>query len=1019
MADFNVVTISPENYEHSDLLHEWNEVLTDGFQCLGHEAVSTFNTFCDDRINVIFGAHLMTERQRHSIPSGSVIVNLEPLADTRNPADDIYIELLKNHVVWDYSKANVQFLRQRFGIQHAQYLPVSYSPRLSSHVGEQVEPDIDILFYGSINDRRRKLLERLSSAGLNVQVLVGVYGKARDEYIARSKVVLSIAFYEVKILESTRIMHALAHGRSVVAECYSDSDYDKRFDGAALMCSYDQLFSECIRLVSDEGARAELESRASGACDHLHIKNTLVGPLGAYSEDLQRLSSRQMCPDSCKEAEDIGEVMRLLLQRDDLFGAEAHAIQIIASTPADAEAWNVIGAAEAKRGNLDSALTAFKCVATLQPESAIALENLARVQLASGLVEDALIQFEAAFDLAPLSLRLGETYLDLLNREGRHQEVLTKGEALLAENPRSAVLMLFFARAFKGLEDVDTACRFYLAALALNPDNGEISTELSIYFFENGRIKDALAFYADAIERNEYDASAYHGLGTCYQFMGDFDTALECYEQVVRLEPDMPGTLRNLSYVYHVLQRPREAVQAIARVVALDPTDMLAAIQLAYYSKHICDWSNPIDPKLFSDFDVVKGASPFQVLSMVDDPLLQLELSRNFQVDQFVKYSRQPFSRRENKKIRVGFFGSDFHDHATMVLMSGLFREYDRDTFEFYVYSYGVKQSGAYRESLESQVDVFRNVLGATDKELHSIGITDNLDVAVDLKGFTSGGRLKPFEWGLAPIQVSYLGYPGTLGRDCFDYMIADEITVPPELQNGYSEKMMLMPYSYQPNVNQRQLHFIEDKRSDHGLPERGFVFCCFNNNYKISAAEFDIWMRLLRAADGSVLWLLDANPDAKKNLRLEAQKRGVSPDRLVFAPRAAIEDHLSRHQHADLFLDTFNVNAHTTATDSLWAGLPVLTLQGEQFAARVASSLLDAVGMPELITKSEQEYEGMALQIATDANFLKRLKAKLRDAKGKKPLFDTEAYARAFEALMIRAVSVEKRAGSEPRLAA
>lgn len=739
-----------------------------------------------------------------------------------------------------------------------------------------------------------------------------------------------------------------------------------------------------------------------------------VGQMDSSSSIDREVDAGRQGSDSLNES--IREMV-LLFDEGNLNDAEQRATDILAISPAVPEAWNLIGSIASQNDSLEEAETAFRCVVTLAPDSVTGHENLGRVLLASGRVDDALDSFARAFNLSPSSLSIGELLLDLLNRKGLHEKVLELGEPLLRDNPHSHSLMLSFARAFRGLEDINAACRFYLAAMALDPQRSETSTELSIYFFENGRIKDALTFYASALERDQYDTNAYHGLGTCYQFMGDFDTALECYEQVLQLQPDMPGTLRNLSYVYHVLQRPVESVQAIAKVVELEPSDIRAKVQLAYYRKHICDWSDPIDSNLFEDFEALSGASPFQVLPMTDHPILQRELSKNFQANHFDVRSEREFASRENLKIRVGFFGSDFHDHATLVLMSGLFREYDRTSFEFFVYSYGVKQTGAYREALESQVDVFRNLLGATDRELYSIALSDQLDVAIDLKGFTSGGRLKPFEWGLAPIQISYLGYPGTLGRSCFDYMIADDVTIPPSLQDGYSESIMVMPHSYQPNDNQRRLVFNEDKRADHGLPEQGFVFCCFNNNYKISAVEFDIWMRLLLAVEGSVLWLLDANTEAKENLRAEAKKRGVLPERLVFAPRASIEEHLSRHQHADLFLDTFNVNAHTTASDSLWAGLPVLTLQGKQFAARVASSLLHAAGMPELIAKTEQEYEEIALRIASEPKTLEQLQVRLRDSKEEKPLFDTRSYGRSFEALIKRSVVMKKSSDSVGRL--
>ena len=404
------------------------------------------------------------------------------------------------------------------------------------------------------------------------------------------------------------------------------------------------------------------------------------------------------------------------------------------------------------------------------------------------------------------------------------------------------------------------------------------------------------------------------------------------------------------------------------------------------------------------------------MLVMADDSKLQLDLSRHFQKRNSAQNAN--FTSRKDievkpsagRKLRVGFFGSDFHDHATLFLMSGFFREYDREGFEYFVYSYGVYKTGSLRQGVEKNVDVFRDVSGLTDPELVAIARDDDLDIAIDLKGFTNTGRLEPFERGIAPIQVSFLGYPGTLGRKTFDYMVADSHTIPAHLESSYDEKIMRMPYSYQPNDNQRALNFMQDHRSDHGLPESGFVFCCFNNSYKISAQEFDVWMRILREVDDSVLWLLEANEMVKQNLRVSAAAQGIDPDRLVFAARTSQEEHLSRHQHADLFLDTFRVNAHTTTSDALWAGVPVLTMQGEQFAARVASSLLSAVNLDELVVTDADAYAQLAIKIAGDAQYQKRLRAKLTDQKASLPLFDTKSYGRAFGLLIKKAFNLKEQ---------
>lgn len=271
-------------------------------------------------------------------------------------------------------------------------------------------------------------------------------------------------------------------------------------------------------------------------------------------------------------------------------------------------------------------------------------------------------------------------------------------------------------------------------------------------------------------------------------------------------------------------------------------------------------------------------------------------------------------------------------------------------------------------------------------------------EIAVDLKGFTLDERLAPFAYGLAPVQISYLGYPGSLGADFIDYIIADPIVIPEDQRPYYSEKVIYLPHSYQPNDDKRKIAETGTSRADFGLPKNAFVLCCFNNNYKISPREFDIWMRILSRVEGSVLWLLKTNQWVEQNLSKEAEQRGINASRLVFADKLPHSEHLARHKHADLFIDTFNYNAHTTASDALWAGLPVVTKQGSQFAARVSASLLWAVGLPELIVNTEAEYEALILELARDGSKLNAIKVKLAKNRLREPLFDTKQYTRHFE---------------------
>lgn len=313
--------------------------------------------------------------------------------------------------------------------------------------------------------------------------------------------------------------------------------------------------------------------------------------------------------------------------------------------------------------------------------------------------------------------------------------------------------------------------------------------------------------------------------------------------------------------------------------------------------------------------------------------------------------------------------------------------------------SFGPASQGEMRQRLIPAFDRFVDVRDYGDREVALLLRQWQIDIAIDLKGYTTSARPGILAHRPAPIQVNYLGYPGTMGVSHIDYILADKVVIPESDQHYYQEKIVYLPDTYQANDQKRQIATELPSRAELGLPENGFVFCCFNNNYKITPVLFDIWMRLLQQVPTSVLWLFENNPTVSRNLRQEAIKRGIVPERLVFAPAIKLDKHLSRIRQADLFLDTLPYNAHTTASDALWAGLPVLTCKGNTFAGRVAASLLSAIGLPELVTNSLAEYEALALHLATNPEVLAEIKTKLARNRDTHPLFDTKLFCRNIEA--------------------
>jgi protein O-GlcNAc transferase len=350
-------------------------------------------------------------------------------------------------------------------------------------------------------------------------------------------------------------------------------------------------------------------------------------------------------------------------------------------------------------------------------------------------------------------------------------------------------------------------------------------------------------------------------------------------------------------------------------------------------------------------------------------------------------------------RIRIGYISADFRTHPIAQLVAGLFERHDKSRFEISAVSYGPDDGSAFRDRIKAAVENFIDVHAMTDEKIAQSIRDREIDILVDLTGLTQYNRFGVLSRRVAPIQVNFLGFPGTTGAEWMDYIIADATIIPEDHFRFYSEQVVWLPDAYQPNDEKRLIAERLPTRAECNLPEVGFVFCCFNNTYKIAPEIFAVWMKLLRAVEGSVLWLLETNPTATQNLRNEGKARGISPDRLIFAPKIALADHLSRHRQADLFLDTLPYNAHTTASDALWAGVPIVTCLGETFAARVAASLLKAVGLPELITTSLEGYEALALKLARELSFLAGIKAKLARNRDTYPLFDSARFARHIEA--------------------
>ena len=539
-------------------------------------------------------------------------------------------------------------------------------------------------------------------------------------------------------------------------------------------------------------------------------------------------------------------------------------------------------------------------------------------------------------------------------------------------------------------------------ALSLKPDFALPRVLWGQLLLQRGQHADALESFRRAEEADSRCVDAHLGAGTVLCLCGKAAAAVKSFDAAIALAPsEFRGHLLR-GWALRQCSRLDEAALSLERALRLQPDLPQALSESLLCYAWMCEWEalQRMVTRLRRIPNALGNVEPSNILMFSDDPAEHAVAARAQAVRTAAGRAPLPPPRRyDHGRIRIAYVSHDFHAHATAFLMAELFELHERSEFEVLAVSFSGDDGSAVRRRIAQACDRFIEMGDRADAEVARWLREQEVDIAIDLKGFTGFGRPGVFAMRPAPIQVSYLGQPGTSGAPFIDYLIADEFLIPSEALQYYSEKVAYLPDSYQVNDRKRAVAVATPSRVESGLPERGVVFCCFNNSWKITPAVFDVWMRILAAVDGSVLWLLGDNASAIDNLRREAARRGVSADRLVFAERVANDLHLARHRLADIFLDTLPCNAHTTASDALWSGVPVITSPGRSFPARVAGSLLRAVGLEELATRSLAEYQQLAIDLARDRRRLTALRGRLSVAREQLPLFDTPRFCRHLEA--------------------
>ncbi|TSE35703.1 TPR repeat-containing protein YrrB [Tepidimonas fonticaldi] len=688
--------------------------------------------------------------------------------------------------------------------------------------------------------------------------------------------------------------------------------------------------------------------------------------------------------------------------------------QAVGLRPDFVEAWINRGGALRELRRFEDALQSYERALALRPDAPQAQLNRGIVLLELERAQEALAALDALTQAHSDYAQAWHQRGNALAALGRREEAQASYDRAVKAAPHYADVWVDMARLHTAEGRLDEALDGLNRALSLNPALPVAYVNRGNLLRRQDRWKEALEDYNRAVSLAPMDAMARFNRAPILTAVGQKNQAVEDLDFVIQQRPELAeayvvraGLLKEAGLYPEALDDFQQllAIKGDSGAIAWLPDILNTQASIADWRQ----WSEGVSRLASGEVQCADVSGLFSLLALVDDPALHQAVCDQVMRKQVPEIGGLgPIAiRPPRERIRVGYFSADFHQHATMVLMAELFELHDRQRFEWYAFSFGPRTGDAMQQRAQAAFDRFIDVRDMSPLEIARLARELEIDIAVDLKGHTQDARTAIFAYRAAPIQVNYIGYPGTMAAEYYDYIVADPVVIPDELRRYYSEKVVRLPHSYQVNDRARRIADRVFTRAECGLPDEGVVYCCFNAVYKITPDVFACWMRILQAVPGSVLWLYEGNRWAPDNLRKEAARHGVDPQRLVFAPNMPNAEHLARVRLADLFLDTLPYNAHTTASDALWAGLPVLTRIGQSFAARVAASLLTAVGMPELIVRTPEAYEALAIALGREPARLIELRQRLLAGRETAPLWDTPRFARhlesAYEQMMHR----------------
>jgi len=695
--------------------------------------------------------------------------------------------------------------------------------------------------------------------------------------------------------------------------------------------------------------------------------------LGNVFRDLVQLNKAMKCyekaikirPDYPTTFNHLGNVQRDLGQFNDAINSYLDAISLNSE---DFNTWNNLGLTYRDNGNYDDAIASYKKALLIEPKNSDALNNL------------------------------GVTYRD----NGNYDDAIASYKKALLIEPKNSDALNNIGISYKEIGHPDEAIKYYKKAIKINPDDFDTHNNLGIVFSELGQLDDAIKSYENALKINPKYESAYNNIAIILTKLNRLEDAFKYNRKALQINPKFAEGFAIQGHIFTEMNELDRALESLE--IANDINSNLAYNMGTILSTkmNLCHWDG-LSKKLIELRSRInnneKVIVPFDLLSLIDDPKLQGKTSTIYANDQFRKKNILPKikSHPNHKKIRVGYFSADLRMHPVATLTAELYEVHDRTQFEVHAFSFGPDTNDEMNLRIKKGVDYFHNVIDMTHQEIAMLSRSLEIDIAVDLGGYTADSRTGIFAMLAAPVQVCYIGVLSTMGTDYYDYLIVGSGMIPKENQQFYSEKIAYLP-SYQVNDSKESPPDITFSREELGLPKESFVFCCFNNTYKITPTIFDSWARILNNVDNSVMMIYVSNQSAQTNLIKEAIKRGVDPKRFIFSEKLPREEYLARYRLADLFLDTHPYNAGTTASDALRMGLPILTINGDSFNSKEAASIIESVKLPEMITNTFKEYELLAINLANNQEKLQKIKKKLNVNLHSSPLFDTAKFTKNLE---------------------